>query len=182
MSTFTRRLALASLPLMLVVAACSSSGGASTAPSTAPSSAPSAAASEAPSAAPSEAASEAPSAAAGLTLALADTALGKVIVDGEGKVLYLFTPDEAGGEPTCYDTCAENWPPLTADAAPSAGDGLDASKITLVARTDGTQQVKYGEYPLYYFAGDAAAGETNGQGLNEKWYVLGADGEEITGS
>ena len=180
MSTFTRRLALASLPLMLFVAACSS-GGASTAPSTAPSVAPSEVASEAPSAAPSEAASEAPSAAAGVSLALADSALGKILVDGDGKTLYMFTPDEAG-QPTCYDDCAGAWPPLTADAAPTAGAGLDASLITLVARTDGTQQVKYGEYPLYYFSGDAAAGETNGQGLNEKWYVVGADGEEITGS
>ena len=186
MSTLTRRLALASLPFVLVVAACSSSGGASTAPSSAPSVAPSVAASEAPSESPSapasESPSEAPSAAAGaVSLALADTPLGKVIVDGDGKVLYLFTPDDAG-QPTCYDACAEAWPPLTADAAPTAGAGLDASKITLVARTDGSQQVKYGDYPLYYFAGDNAPGDTNGQGLNEKWYVIGADGEEIKGS
>ena len=187
MSTISHRLALASLPLVLLVAACSSSaGGASSAASTAASVAPSTAASEAPSEAPSAAASEspseAPSAAGGdVSLALADTPLGKVLVDGKGMVLYLFTPDEAG-QPTCYDACAEAWPPLTADAAPTAGAGLDASKITLVPRTDGTQQVKYGEYPLYYFAGDQAPGDTNGQGLNDKWYVIGADGEEIKGS
>lgn len=175
MSILSRRLALASLPFVLIVAACSSGGGASTAPSSAPSEAPSAAASMAPSEAPSM------GAAGEVSLALADSSLGQIIVDGEGKVLYLFTPDEAG-QPTCYDTCAENWPPLTADAAPTAGAGLDASKITLVPRTDGTQQVKYGDWPLYYFAGDSAAGDTNGQGLNEKWYVVGADGQAITGS
>jgi predicted lipoprotein with Yx(FWY)xxD motif len=160
-----------------IVAACSSGGGATTAPSVA---APTTAASEAPpSEAPSESAAASP-AAGGVSIALADSSLGKIIVDGEGKTLYMFTPDE-GGTPTCYDDCATAWPPLTADdaAAVTAGTGLDATKISVVDRTDGSKQVKYGEYPLYYFANDAAAGDVNGQGLNEKWYVVGADGEPI---
>jgi len=171
------------LPSVVVIAAiaaaCSSGGGATTAPSVAaPASvAPSAAASsEAPA---SEAASPA---AGGVSIALADSALGKVIVDGAGKTLYMFTPDEdAGDKPTCYDQCASNWPALKADDAASvtAGAGLDASKITVVDRTDGGKQVKYGEYPLYYFAKDTAAGQTNGQGVGGKWYVIGADGEPI---
>ena len=143
-----------------IVAACSSSGGgASSAPSAA---APSASA----------------SAAAGAEIKLADSSLGQIIVDGGGKTLYMFTPDEAG-TPTCYDQCATAWPPLTGEAA--AGAGLDASKLTLVDRTDGSKQVKYGNWPLYYFANDAAAGDVNGQGLNDKWYVVGADGEPIKG-
>ena len=160
-----------------IVAACSSGGGATTAPSVAaPSAAPS---SEAPA---SEAPASSAPAAAGAALALADSALGKIITDGAGKTLYMFTPDE-GGTPTCYDDCATAWPPLLADdaAAVTAGTGLDAAKITVVDRTDGGKQVKYGEYPLYFFANDAAAGDTNGQGLNDKWYVVGADGEPIKG-
>jgi predicted lipoprotein with Yx(FWY)xxD motif len=151
-----------------IVAACSSGGGASSAPSAA---APSASASEAP-------ASASASAAAGAEIKLADSSLGQIIVDGEGKTLYMFTPDEAG-TPTCYDDCATAWPPLTGEV--TAGTGLDASKLTLVDRTDGSKQVKYGTWPLYYFANDAAAGDTNGQGLNDKWYVVGADGEPIKG-
>lgn len=159
--------------IVAIVAACSSSGGgASSAPSVA---APSASASEAPA---SEAPSESASAAAGTEIKLADSSLGQIIVDGAGKTLYMFTPDEAG-TPTCYDQCAAAWPALTGEA--TAGTGLDASKITLVDRTDGTKQVKYGNWPLYYFANDAAAGDTNGQGLNDKWYVVGADGEPIKG-
>ena len=137
-----------------IVAACSSGGGgATTAPSVA---APSASASEAaPSASASEAApSESASAAAGaVELKLATGTLGTFLSDGTGKTLYMFTPDE-GGTPTCYDQCAANWPALTATAASdvTVGDGLDASKIKLVDRTDGTKQVIYGEYPLYYFA------------------------------
>jgi predicted lipoprotein with Yx(FWY)xxD motif len=164
--------------LAAIVAACSSSGSATTAPSAA---APTTAASEAPaSEAPSESAAASP-AAGGVSIALADSSLGKIIVDGAGKTLYMFTPDEDGGKPTCYDQCAANWPALKADdaAAVTVGTGLDQAKLTVVDRTDGGKQVKYGEYPLYYFANDAAAGDVNGQGLNSKWYVVGADGEPI---
>jgi predicted lipoprotein with Yx(FWY)xxD motif len=166
------------LALVALVAACSSAGTATTAPSVAAPSvaAPSAAAPSA--AAPSEAA---PSAAAGdATIALTTNALGEMIVDAAGKSVYAFTPDSAGVS-TCYDDCATNWPALLADGstAPTAGAGLDASKLTTVDRTDGTKQVKYGDWPLYYFAGDSAAGDTNGQGVGTKWYVVDATGAMI---
>jgi predicted lipoprotein with Yx(FWY)xxD motif len=169
------------MAIAAIAAACSSSGGAATqapAPSEAASVAP--VASAVPSVAASAASPAASPAAAGTGLALADNALGKIIVDGAGKTLYLFLNDE-GGTPSCYDQCASNWPPLTAAdvASVTVGTGLDASKVSLVDRTDGTKQVKYGEYPLYYFKNDAAAGDANGQGLNTKWYVVGADGEAI---
>jgi predicted lipoprotein with Yx(FWY)xxD motif len=170
------------LAIVALVAACTTSSGTSAAPSVA---APSAAAPSeaapseaAPSAAPSEAA---PSTAAGdATIALATNALGEIVVDGEGMTLYGFTPD-TDGTPTCYDDCATAWPPLLAEggAAPTAGAGLDATKLTTVARTDGTMQVKYGDWPLYYFANDAAAGDTNGQGLNNVWYVVDGNGALI---
>ncbi len=164
----------------LVAAACSSTGGAASAPpaaSTAASVAPSGAAPS--SAAPSEAAPSSP-AAAGVALAIADSTHGKILVDGAGKTLYGFTPDEAG-TPTCNDQCADNWPPLLADdaAAVSLGAGLDTSKLSVVDRADGDKQVKYGEYPLYYFANDGSAGDTNGQGLNSKWYVMSPEGEVV---
>ena len=167
------------LAVVAMLAACSTPA-ATTAPSAA---APSVAApSEAPSDTPSEAPSEAaPSAAAGdATIAIATNALGDIIVDAEGKTLYGFTPD-TDGTPTCYDDCATAWPPLLAEggAAPTAGAGLDAAKLTTVPRTDGTMQVKYGDWPLYYFANDAAAGDTNGQGLNNVWYVVDAEGALI---
>jgi predicted lipoprotein with Yx(FWY)xxD motif len=180
------KLLIAAFAAMAIVAACSNSGGgsATSAPSSA---AASASASEAaPSASASASASEGASAstAAGgaVELKVATSDLGEILTDGTGKTLYMFTPDE-GGTPKCYEQCAENWPPLVASdaASVSAGTGLDSSKIELVDRTDGTKQVKYGEYPLYYFAADAAAGDTNGQGLNSKWYVVGTDGEPIKG-
>ncbi len=165
------------LAIVALAAACTTSSGTSAAPSVA---APSAAA---PSeAAPSEAAPSEPAASAAsgdATIALTTNALGTMIVDADGKSLYAFTPDTAGTS-TCYEDCATNWPPLLADVGDvTAGEGLDQSKLTTTDRTDGTKQVKYGDWPLYYFAGDAAAGDTNGQGVGTKWYVVDATGALI---
>ena len=111
---------------------------------------------------------------------VADSELGEILVDGEGRTLYMFVPDEETGEPTCYEQCAENWPPLVAEGEITVGEGLDDSDFSTVPRTDDAgDQVKVGDWPLYYFANDAAPGDTNGQGVNEVWYVLGPDGEPI---
>jgi predicted lipoprotein with Yx(FWY)xxD motif len=175
MHTITRTLFLGTL-LAILVAACSS-GGATPSPSAAaPSVAP---ASEAPA---SEApASEAPaSAAAGgaVTVMVADSSFGKILVDGAGRTLYMFKPDSAG-EPTCYDDCETNWPPLTVNGDVTVGEGLDASTFTTADRTDGSKQVKAGTWPLYYFANDAAPGDTNGQDVGDVWYVVSPTGEPI---
>ena len=37
----------------------------------------------------------------------------------------------------------------------------------------------YAGKPLYYFAGDAKPGDTNGQGVGKVWFVVGADGELV---
>jgi len=112
-----------------------------------------------------------------VTLEVSTSDLGDILVGEGGKTLYAFTPDEGQATPTCNDSCADNWPPLTGEA--TAGSGVDDSLISTATRADGTTQVVYGEYPLYYFSGDSAAGDTNGQGLNGKWFVVGADGELI---
>jgi len=168
-----QRLIALAIGLSAILAACSSSG-ASTAPSAAaPSAAPSAAAS-----APAASAS-APAAAEGTTIALADSSLGKILVDAKGMTLYMFTPDDGQAASTCATGCIDKWPALIADS-PTAGAGLDASKLSTVARADGSgNQVKYGDYFLYTFANDKAAGDVNGQGVGTKWYVVGADAEPI---
>ena len=180
MSSTTRSLSmsLALVAIVAVLAACTSGGSATAAPSVA---APSVAAPSvaAPSvAAPSE---PAPSAAAGdATISLTENALGSIVIAADGMTLYGFTPD-TGGTPTCYEGCATAWPPLLVDdpAAASVGAGLDASLLSTVDRTDGTKQVKYGDWPLYYFAEDTAAGDTKGQGVGEKWFVVDAAGALI---
>ncbi len=114
--------------------------------------------------------------AAAQVITVSETDLGTILVDGAGLTLYLFIPDDRG-ESVCYDQCATTWPPLTGDF--SAGNGVEDSLLGTADRTDGTSQVTYGGWPLYYFAGDAAAGDTNGQGLNEVWFVVSPSGEAI---
>jgi predicted lipoprotein with Yx(FWY)xxD motif len=177
MHTIPRTLFLGTL-LTILLAACSSGGTTPSPSAAAPSEAP---ASEAPA---SEApASEAPaSAAAGgaVTVMVADSALGQILVDGEGRTLYMFKPDTAG-ESTCYDECESNWPPLTVTGDITVGEGLDAALFTTVDRTDGSKQVKAGAWPLYFFKNDAAPGDTNGQDQGDVWYVVSPTGEPIEG-
>ncbi len=110
------------------------------------------------------------------TIALADSSLGKILVDGEGNALYLFLPDKQG-ESTCYDKCEAAWP-VTGEAD-GVGAGLDASLLGTTTRTDGSVQATYNQWPLYYFVNDKAPGDVNGQTLNDAWYVLDAKGDGI---
>lgn len=114
--------------------------------------------------------------AAGDAIATATTDLGSILVDPDGMTLYLFMPD-AQGESTCYDDCAANWPAFT--GATTAADGADAGLVGTTERTDGTTQVTYNGWPLYYFAADAAAGDTNGQGVGGVWFVVDATGNAV---
>ncbi len=63
----------------------------------------------------------------------------------------------------------------------TAGDGLTGTLGT-ATRDDGTTQVTLNGWPLYYFAGDAAAGATEGQGLNDVWWLVTPDGSAIDGA
>jgi len=92
----------------------------------------------------------------------------------------MFDSDEQGaGESACYDGCAENWPPLTVEDAP-VGDGVGA-ELTTFERDDGSMQVAADGWPLYYWAGDDAEGDTEGQGVNDVWWLLASDGTPVRG-
>jgi predicted lipoprotein with Yx(FWY)xxD motif len=107
--------------------------------------------------------------------------LGEMLVDAEGRTLYLWEADQ-GSESACDGDCAAAWPPVTATGEPVAGDGVDAAKLGTSKRSDGTLGVTYDGHPLYYFAGDAAAGDVNGQGsdgFGAKWWVVSPAGQAI---
>lgn len=110
------------------------------------------------------------------TVAVADTDLGSVLVDDDGRTLYLFDSDPDGGT-ACTDACADTWPPLEGPAA--AGDGADGGLLGTIERPDGATQATYGGHPLYTYAADAAAGDVNGQGVGEVWWVVDAAGEAV---
>jgi predicted lipoprotein with Yx(FWY)xxD motif len=115
----------------------------------------------------------------GAEVAVADTDLGSVLVDAEGRTLYVFDNDQ-GSTSSCEGDCATTWPPLATDGEPTAGDGIDAALLGTTERSDGTTQVTYDGHPLYTFNGDTAAGNTNGQGVGGIWWVVGPDGQKIT--
>lgn len=112
---------------------------------------------------------------------VADNALGSIVVDSKGRTLYAFTKD-VDGTSTCVDGCAKAWPAVLVNGDIAVGSGLDKGQFTTVARVDGTKQLKLGKWPLYYFSGDTAAGETNGQGSGGSWFVIGKDAKLIKGS
>lgn len=116
---------------------------------------------------------------AAATVETGETDLGTILTDAEGLTLYMFGADQ-DGESTCYDDCAATWPALTVDGEPVAGEDLDSSKLGTTERTDGTLQVTYAGQPLYYFASDAAPGDTNGQGIGDIWFVVSPEGEPIS--
>jgi predicted lipoprotein with Yx(FWY)xxD motif len=114
----------------------------------------------------------------GPTISLASTAFGDALVDQDGRTLYMFVPDQQkNGMPTCYDDCAQAWPALEGQVG--AGEGVDGSQLGTVERKDGTQQATYNDLPLYYFSGDQAAGDVNGQGLGDVWWVVDASGTPV---
>ena len=116
------------------------------------------------------------------TVSVANTGLGKILVDSQGKTLYLFQQD-TGTKSTCSGGCATAWPPLRASGKPTAGGGATASMIGTTPRSDGKPQVTYNGHPLYYYQGDSNPGDTNGQGVNAfgaPWYVLSPSGNAIT--
>jgi predicted lipoprotein with Yx(FWY)xxD motif len=107
--------------------------------------------------------------------------LGRYLVDGRGRALYLFEKDR-GSSSTCYGSCASVWPPLIAGARVAHGAGVSAARLGTTRRRDGGREVTYAGHPLYYYSGDSRPGQTAGEGLNQfgaKWYVLAAGGHKI---
>lgn len=115
--------------------------------------------------------------ASGATVAVAESDLGPILVDGQGLTLYLFTSDTQGEPTTCTGGCAAAWPALTGEV--TAGEGVDPALIGTVAGPDGTEQATYNGWPLYYYAEDAGPGDTTGQGVGGVWWVLDAEGDAV---
>ena len=121
-----------------------------------------------------------------VALDVASSRFGEVLVDGQGRVLYLFAADTTSSS-TCFDACATAWPPLITDK----GATVDAMHMATAAltgttpRKDGSVQVTYNGHPLYYFKGDTQPGQITCQAVvnfGAAWYVVDAHGNAITKS
>ena len=114
--------------------------------------------------------------------------LGTYLTDASGRSLYVFLADTAATTgvqrtSTCYDACAQAWPPLLSDGEPVAADpAVRGALLGTVERRDGTRQVTYNGWPLYYYARDGNPGDTNGQdveGFGAEWYLVSPDGNPL---
>lgn len=110
---------------------------------------------------------------------------GEYIADSFGRALYMFEADTqgnngAGAKSACSGDCAVAWPPLTASIT-QGGEGVSGDLIGTMQRDDGTTQVTYDGWPLYYYAKDANPGDTLGQDIEDfgaEWYLLTPTGEQ----
>jgi predicted lipoprotein with Yx(FWY)xxD motif len=163
------------VPAILILAACAPA--ATPPPAPAATSAPVATSMPQPTAAPVASPTAEPPAEAAISVA-EDAKLGKILVDGKGMTLYMFTKDEAD-KSNCSGKCIDNWPPLLTQGHPTLGDGVDASLVGTAPMPDGTMIVTYNHMPLYLWIKDKAPGDTTGQGNNNVWYVVSPAGKPI---
>ena len=115
------------------------------------------------------------------TVAVSGSELGRVLVDGRGRTLYLFERDKHG-KSVCTGPCATAWPPLIASGKPHAAAGARASLLGTTKRADGRLQVTYNHHPLYTFIKDTRKGQTNGENLNAfgaEWYAVSSAGAKV---
>ena len=115
------------------------------------------------------------------TVSLRSTKLGSILVNSQGRTLYLFEKDK-GGRSSCSGQCAKFWPPLISATKPTAGTGVKLALLGRVKRSDGRMQVTYNKHPLYTFLKDTAAGQTKGENFDAfgaEWYTLNAKGVKV---
>jgi predicted lipoprotein with Yx(FWY)xxD motif len=116
------------------------------------------------------------------TVQVRRTGLGKILVDSDGRTLYLFKKD-TGPKSRCSGSCSVAWPPLLVSGRPTAGTDVNGSKLGTTRRSDGKTQVVYNHHPLYRFVGDKKPGNTNGQGLTAfgaRWFTLTPSGNQAS--
>lgn len=115
----------------------------------------------------------------GTVRAVKSKSFGMILVAANGKTLYRYTLDRKGVNRCTGDAaCAKYWPQLLvkATAKPTAGTGASAGLLGTIKAAHGMRQVTYGGFPLYYFVGDKASGQTTGQGFEKEWYVVNTKG------
>jgi len=115
----------------------------------------------------------------GTVRAVNSKSFGMILVGANGKTLYRYTLDSKGvNRCTSVAACAKYWPQLLvkATAKPTVGTGASAGLLGKIKAAHGMRQVTYAGFPLYFFAGDSAAGQTKGQGFQKEWYVVNTKG------
>jgi predicted lipoprotein with Yx(FWY)xxD motif len=116
------------------------------------------------------------------TVRVANSRLGRILVDSTGRTLYLFKGD-SGTSSACSGACAVAWPPLRTGAGPAVVGGGNGALVGTIPRSDGARQVTYNGHPLYTFVKDDKPGDVNGQGLTAfgaAWFAVSPAGNQIS--
>jgi predicted lipoprotein with Yx(FWY)xxD motif len=116
----------------------------------------------------------------GKRVTLHGSGYGRILADGRGRALYLFTRDQAKSR--CQGDCAKAWPPLLTKGAPRAGARVKQMLLGTVKRSDGKRQVTYRGHPLYRYVGDREPGQVLCQAVLEYggyWYVVERSGDPV---
>ncbi|MFE2456790.1 SCO0930 family lipoprotein [Streptomyces sp. NPDC059402] len=109
-----------------------------------------------------------------------DPKLGEIVVDKNGMTVYRFMKDEAWPKPVsaCTGACLEKWP-VVAPVEANDTKGVEKKGLMSFTRPDGAAQQTIDCWPIYTFAGDKKAGDTNGQGVGGTWYAVKPDGKPV---
>jgi predicted lipoprotein with Yx(FWY)xxD motif len=112
------------------------------------------------------------------SIKVSDSSLGPILTDQDGRTLYAFTRDKNRSS-NCTGQCIATWPALASVKAVAASSGIQKSLLGETKRSEGTLQATYGQWPLYYYAGDMNPGDVDGQGVEGVWFAVGVDGKLI---
>jgi predicted lipoprotein with Yx(FWY)xxD motif len=118
----------------------------------------------------------------GRTVKVAKSQYGRLLVDGRGHTLYLFTRDAGKSRSRCYGACAKAWPPFYTNGSPRAGRGAKSGLLGTTVRRNGKRQVTYNGHPLYYYVSEDQPGEILCQNVEEfggVWLVTAPTGKAI---
>jgi len=113
----------------------------------------------------------------GKRVSLVKSDYGRILADGKGFALYLFTKDD--GKSRCYGECARAWPPLYTKRRPRAVGDVRQDLLGTVRRRNGRKQVTYNGHPLYYYVGDEAPRVVRCQSVYEyggTWFIVRRSG------
>ena|SRR5215204_470559 len=114
-------------------------------------------------------------------LTITDGDFGRILTNGKGRALYVFTSD-SGKTSNCYEDCARAWPPYIVSSKPRPVGDARRGLVGMTRRADGRLQATYAGHPVYFYEHDNAPGEVLCQAVNEFggfWYVLRSSGKAV---
>ena len=103
-----------------------------------------------------------------------------ILVNGQGRTLYVLSPESTHHLLCTSSSCLATWPPLTVSRSTHLTEGGGVhGKLGELRRSNGSLQVTLNGLPLYLFVGDSGRGEATGEGLKSfggTWHAVLASG------